>query len=257
MRRLHDLFTRRRKMILLSWAVGAYALCLAAVLLGEERSPTRQGTMALDYDLDATSYIYCVTLGNSTSYAQGAIRVSTLVKTAGASTTVSAVISGSLPFTPVVAGDLFLLSVDGADNTERVVTAKASGDSITVNANLDIPAAGSAFYYRTLTCASGAEDGWITTRGASEVNFAWIARQLNTTSGIDLRVEGRNVGGVAAAANLLSTTFTAVGGGGLSVQAPWDQMRLGMKMNTTDDGSDVGAAAEQLSITFRVVGARS
>jgi hypothetical protein len=155
-------------------------------------------------------------------------------------------------------GDVFLLpSGEAGEDSQRAVMTKPSNDQITVNANITTPAAGSAFAYRTLTCGTGAENGWITTRGAQEVNFGFTIAQLNTTSGIDFRVEGRNLAGSTTAAVLLGpVTFTAVGGGGLSIQAPWDQMRLGLKMNTTDDGGDTGANAEQVTATFRLVGVR-
>jgi len=81
------------------------------------------------------------------------------VKTTGSSTTVVSNTASSGALGPVSVGSILSFDVKG-DQLERVVTAKASADSITVDAAINL-AAGYGYWFRNQYFGPDTEDGWI------------------------------------------------------------------------------------------------
>lgn len=210
------------------------------------------------YDLDATDPTYCVTTGVGGQVRSGAIPVDQLVTTSGSSTTVAVVASTADPFLNVAVGDILIFprtysaTTGGIINTreERVVTARASADSITVNAAIELPVAGTTFSYREPSCGTAATSGWVPVQNLSDVTFTINIAQLSVGSGgVAVTVECRNLG-VGAGANTIfaPTAYTTTGVRSFIIVEPWSECRVGIELSGADDGSDTGADAEQITI---------
>jgi hypothetical protein len=226
---------------------------------------TRRIMMQSLRDLDSASYEYCRTLGVGTGAGAAISRnrpSPVRVTTSGSSTTVAAVVSGTAPFREIVVGDIVSFGAVGAMlESERLVTAKASDDSITVNAavQLDQPVTGSSngvtFTWRRLECGTGAENGWVYLGGQDVAAFHLSIDQMNVSAGgIDVRVECRAYGPSAVPNQIFLNNYTTAGiPSGRAVytisRVPYDECRVGTKLGT-DDGGDTGGNAEQVTITF-------
>ena len=209
-----------------------------------------------DYELDATSFIYCRTLGPTGLVDEDPIAVGIPIKTGGSGTDVVAVTAGSNPFANVAIGDELLLpAYPGGAIQRRYVVTRADADNITINATAAIgvnPASSytqyPTFAFRKRVCGSTATDGWFPVHGADMINVQLQIDQINTTTGIDYQIECKIDGTVAVGVIVIGpTTQTAVWRSGNIVTEPWDFCRLGLKMTSTDDGPDAGATAEKIS----------
>jgi hypothetical protein len=216
------------------------------------------------YDLDATSYTYCRTLGVNGDVFGAWKQGPSKVVTSGSSTTVTSVTAGgSGAFNGVAAGDEIRIISSTGTITSRVVTARASADSITIDAAVDLttPAAGTQFWYRTLECGTETISGWFSTSPYQDLKITWEMNQVSLTSGyIDFRVECRDFGvdnqpvqvwGVGASGYPAAGFVTAgilLGRKAIYIPESWYECRVGSIIVGTDDGADTGANAEKITI---------
>jgi hypothetical protein len=243
--------------------LAALAAALALLSPAMAQSPGRRSySLQSLRDLDETSFEYCRFNGTALTPNSSAFVGNGTVQTVGSSTTVTAETANTLPFGGVSVGDeLQLIAKERVISTgtivanvgdvfRRVVTAKASGDEVTVNAAVDLTSAD--VLYRKLSCGTTATSGWIPTEAYRDVSFAVHVDQINTTTGVTVQIECENIEASSSAITLWTKTYTTATDDlveFLSLQC--DRMRFGSKMTSTDDGSDAGAAAEQISIYFR------
>lgn len=174
------------------------------------------------------------------------------IKTTGSSTTVAALTTGTNPFALLSVGDILQLNYKG-NSFERAITAKASNDSVTVDTAVDIGTAGSYFRFKTIMVGADSEDGWIGVGNMDSIRYDINIIQMNGTGGIDSKVECRLAQGTPVV--VIGTTNTTAAGvvdNSVDLQAagPFDQCRLGIKWNTSDDGTDTTTAQEQITIQF-------
>lgn len=251
-------------------------LAALALVLGLAMSSSAQVSrgitdynLAEDWDLDSVVFIspsftniagFLTEPGN-----QIPIRITTV---GGGSTTVTASVLGTSPFHQVAVGDEITVNISGPPNTSasaipavRYVTAKASDDSITVGPTaVDLSGNGPSgvvgFPFRLKKFTTSTTGGWIPVGAMQLATFIMEIDQINTTSGIDYKVECRHRGnGVPdiVFAERAITTVTTTGTFKVDVTSPYDDCRIMLRMNTTDDGSDVGGAIEKINITFHGV----
>lgn len=178
------------------------------------------------------------------------------IKNTGSSTTWTAV-SGT-PFDLVAVGDELVASnVNGSQTT--VITAKASGASITVADAVDISATGGfAWTYRTLNCGYGDSSGWVATRGLRD-EVAIVVRQRTATGGIDYTIETRQRRAlgkpmVLESGNLTGTTIVGIpasntASAAIEIADVAAEARVGLKFGTTDDSSDSGVELIDVTMT--------
>lgn len=159
------------------------------------------------------------------------------VTTVGSSTTVTAVGAG-LPYTNVVVGDE--LTFTNADGTfVRNCTARASATSITVDAAVNLGAAGGAVMtYRHHNTGTTAADGWFALRSFWGESVCVTIDTINATGGLDFSIEGRTGGTTqpSTAIVLLTANFTAVGGDCFTIADFVTELRVGMTIKTADTG---------------------
>jgi len=103
------------------------ALVAALVAPSSAQVPTQSIILAAHYDLDASAYTYCRTVGISGRADDRPIPGRVLLA-AAASTTVT----GTNAFANVAVGDVLIIN-DGGTTYERVVEARASANSITIS----------------------------------------------------------------------------------------------------------------------------
>jgi hypothetical protein len=140
------------------------ALVLAATA-GAQTAP-KFATFAHLYDVGSTSLTYCAARGQQGDPFGSALVGSARIKTVGSSTTVTEFTASTNPFTNLVVGDTLIVT-DANGVTQRVIlTAKASGASITVSTALTLTdSAGHQFTWLDQSCGTTADDGWISISG--------------------------------------------------------------------------------------------
>ena len=219
------------------------ALILVPALCAAQLPPASRTdrNIVAKYQLDSASYIYCMT--GPTNPGPGR------VKTSGSSATVTAVAGLDDPFTNVAVGDELIFG--SGIGTERVVTARASATSITVDSavNLDT-ASGFEFTYAHPACGTGVADGWFIP-GPGKHTITIVYRQGDLTGGLDFDLETRARSTIGSAVQILTgnipATTALVNGTTFVLGETTNSFRVGLRYNTAD-ASDAGANAEQIDI---------
>lgn len=201
------------------------ALLFAAQVQAEDRTYVNQ------YDLNATTYTYCVTAGTS-SQGVGAIQ------TSGSTTAVTAV-SGT-PFDPLSVGDQIEVTVSGSV-LRRSVTAKASGSAITVSSAIDLTG-GYPWKWRSVSCGTASTAGWIGVGPTYSKNVKFEILTEASTGGVDLSIECRFPGDGSNPIQIYFGNYTGTtaptNGDVIPIMENCTDVRVGMKWHTADAGVD-------------------
>lgn len=215
-----------------------------------------------EYDLDSTSYTYCVTTGQGGRVLSPGRPGAGRIKSAAASTTVTSFTTSSGALDVVAVGDELEINgpsfQNGSENPVifRYLTAVASDNSVTVNSAVTLTQTGGHGYlFRQRSCGTAATSGWWPMRGMGYATVQFDVAQLTATGGITYKVECRVQGAVSNPVIVSGpTVMTAATDGpdGIRVQGPWDECRLGFKITTSDDGSDTGVDIEKLNAYVEV-----
>lgn len=233
--------------------------CAASSQIEEREIP-----LASLYDLDSTSYIYCVTTGANGQVLNNG--TNNFVRVTSSTTTLAAVTALTSPFTSVAVGDEVTVVVSGIART-RVITAKASDDSVTMNAGF-VDATGTAvnvtnvqFTYRDRTCGTAATDGWFPVSTYRGANVSLQVTQISVTGQIEFIIQCRKSGVDDSPIDVYAEGMTAYRPGGYNAaQVDNDEIilhngvvlfnmcRVGMLIDSADDGSDTGVDAEQVTV---------
>jgi hypothetical protein len=157
--------------------------------------------------------------------------------TSGSSTTVSELNTGDNVFEGFANGDILSVNVDGA-HTRRIITdATLAPDSVVVGSAVDWEngGAGRAFSYAKWLNGTAATDGWfrVADLNAKNVVIEWVTK--NATSA-DVTIEGRVQG--SNPITIYTKNYTAVGEDGVNITESWDEIRVGVKLNT-DTGTNL------------------
>lgn len=199
--------------------LGFIALLLLPSFAGAEETFFRA------YDLSATNYTY----GRFGDWTEAS---PSRIETSGSSTTVTAV-SGT-PFELIGVGDEIRVEISGVQ-TRRVVAAKASSVSITVDTAIDLDVDGGyKFEWRDFQVGTAATDGWLPTGLASAVDVHFVISAMTGTDGIAWTVECKGDGDATSAIVVHSETYTAVGSEVIVVGEICSAVRVGIKWVTAD-----------------------
>lgn len=243
--------------------IGALALALATTGGAQGELHSQRILFAL-YDLDSTSDISCSFADEVTTGGRAT--------TSGSSTTTTSVNSSAV-FGSIAVGDVIWATVGGV-RTGRVVTARASADSATVDTAWTLPAAGVTLRYQKATC--GASSGWVSVpSGATTINVTIdLSQVVVAAGGVAFKIEGRY-------SPISTSTATNLWPGDSSDDAHCDsgtyasgycvltaadsitvtnegktfptQIRLVTKLTDTDDDSTPATENEQITATLLVV----
>lgn len=231
----------------------ALLLALPAALWAQEIPPYFQQIVTA-YDLASASLTYPL-------LAATPVNGPATIKTAGASTTFVEAVVGTAPFALVKAGDLLFIRLTPTTTVLKTVVTRTSDASIVVDgAAVDLGTAGLAFQFRSLTDGTGAAQGWVTVSKYSQKNFVFQLDTINATS-IDVQIECKvcGPGGQGCDYSASVKVYPPVGGSGqcgtgnftvagitarcaVVATEPWDQCRVGYKINT-DTGVQAITAA--------------
>lgn len=255
----------------LSWLkkAGLVACVLLGFAASGDADHVRKRHVLYRYDLDATAVTYFKLSGEGNN--TGTIAGTKPITTSGSSTTVAAVTADDLPFRDLGVGDVLFVQRSADLTTDiRWITAKASGDSVTVNAAVNWEQTG-GFAFRWLDFSSGTADtdGWLDYSSCGTGMLTWQLDQMNATS-VDVRVEAKvdsldtkpvviypGESSDCGAGGTLASGYCQFGTAGITARfflvmgqgEHYDAVRVGMKINT-DDGGDTGANAEMITITL-------
>lgn len=237
-------------------------LLFLALLVG---APAWAQTTVLftDVDLDATSYTFytlcspgSVTFTASVCVGQGRFEVKGITTSGSSSTTVTSVASNAA-FNELLAGDEIEIynseptSVNGRER--RLITARASANSVTVDSAVTIQSGGKPFAWWKLVSGTTSEDGWFSIGDADHFSIILGFTQAVTTGGITYKVEcresylGRKSPVVLVAGETTVTTFPATARVNVRDER-YAECRIGMKIVTDDTpGGDTGANQEKIT----------
>ncbi len=144
----------------------AYALLIALLFVAPSWAQSGKTTanLVVGYDVASTTLTYPAMVGARGDPWGDPLKVAIPIDTTGSSTTVDAVTAASLPFTDLAVGDMLIVRRDNSVTDQVWITAKASGDQVTVNTAVDW-SAGYTFEWMDLVEGTGAGDGWISVSG--------------------------------------------------------------------------------------------
>jgi hypothetical protein len=237
----------------------ALALWLAMSVPAQAQQTWVEFPLFSTYDLDSTSYIYCVTAGERgqvlNAGSNNGVRISVT------STAATATVASSAPFAAVDVGDeITIITPSGANAglpQYKLVTARADANNITLDSALTADVTNVQFSWRDRTCGTGATNGWFPVHGFGVIKASFIVTQISVgANSVDMKVECRDsqVGADPTViygpglSNYRSGGYTAANQNDAVVELyPWSECRMGLRINTADDGSDTGADAEKLS----------
>lgn len=160
------------------------------------------------------------------------------IETSGSSTTVTAVVAGSLPFALLGVGDMIMIRGKDGVVSRRNITAKASGDSVTVNSAIDLTG-GFHFEWRDLDTTGAGID--VTGMDALQVHLDWLTdNSTSITWSIDGQLHGDSTG---LWANLYTSpaVVTAIGAVVVSLNNPVSKIRVGILTDTPTAAQKVSA----------------
>ena len=176
------------------------------------------------------------------------------ITTSGASSTTVTSVGSAKSFTYVSAGDLLLINHNGRVY-ERKVTARASADSITINAAINLPAAGVPFSYKKAFFTTDPTDEvWIPVESYKTALFTWRVDANANTGGVVTLLECAKKGPNWPGSGWTQISTTTVASGGTQANTaesinlellPFQACRFGMKFGTGDDGD---GADENISL---------
>jgi len=240
----------KRRFITIAW----FALCLLAGSLRAES--IRTANLFYKYDIGATSYTYCTYAGRGGDPFAAPYPGHDLITTSGSSTTVTEYVASSGPFDVLSVGDILVVFTAGQPTTPnyRLVTAKASSASITIDTAITLSSTGNSWTYLKQSCGTGSTSGWIPAGSDGGKIITWQVDTINATS-IEVTLQGR-AGGVNSNAQ---TLFPVTGATGTSCQTgsttgtitctigdiwAWSDIRFGVKV--TGD-----AGAQSVTVTYQ------
>lgn len=231
-------------------ALALLFLVLSSPALAQIVSSSARLTYA--YDVASTSYIYCKYMGRGDDPFESPMPGPVRVKTTGSSTTVAEVVTDSAPFADVAVGDLlFINATANAAPLTRLVTARASAASITVDTALDI-SNGAGWTWLKRSCGTAITDGWVNVAGFYNVTFSRTITTINATS-IQTQAECKLNDNPTVATAVSTDSSTATGAWSFTLpNGVWDACRLGIKV-TGDAGAQSTTSALAVSRLTNVV----
>lgn len=156
------------------------------------------------------------------------------ITTSGASTTVtSSTADTNSPFVAafdfVNIGDILWIQTTDTAWATRVVTAKASNTSITVDTAINLSTARTSWSVQQFKSGTTINDGWVNTR---DLEAKSVQVEVDTfaggTTNITFSIEGRlDAAGSSSSYQVINKIFTAVGTQVFSIPEPYNQMRVG------------------------------
>ena len=184
-----------------------------------------------------------------------ATRVAVLITTTNA---LSTTVTGTGAFADVVAGDLLLIpQINSSGVTlyyERLVTARASADSITVNSAIKIPTAGVYFSFKHKYFSTDPTDHlYVPVKGWKAADFIWSVDSNTSTGGVvtSLQCARENEPDWPTGQWVEVDTSTVTTGSSQagtlkaidSTLATFDYCKFGIKYGTSGTASDINVSA--------------
>jgi hypothetical protein len=182
------------------------------------------------YDLASSAYVYGRLLGRRQGLAA--------IETDGSSTTVTASVDGSAPFSAVEVGDPLEIHSDQTVTLRRVAT-KTDDDEITVDTALNITAT-TAWYHNPFRSGTAVTDGWHKTGPCSKILVHFQPEAVAAPGGIDwvIQVSGRNYGALPKTVREGNIASTALADLIVEVPTPAERLRVGLKGHSGSTGTD-------------------
>lgn len=212
------------------------------------------------YDVDSTTETFCVLEGaNGTPFGPGIQSIGNV--TAANDPTLTAVDATQDVFAELAVGDVLVFNNPTA--VVRLET-KTSADAVEMSEAQTITA--KPFQWYKLVCGTAATSGWfdVSNFDGGVVITVQSEQQVDDGNGIDVRWQcrGSSFGqapiqvypdnsSAAAVTNFAQgNTATTEGRVALYIPEPWSECRVGLDMNTADDGDDATTNLEEFTISL-------
>lgn len=235
----------------------------------------KKATLFYQFDVDSGTVNYPLYTGlDNTPFSSDrtVTAAGAKISTAGSNATVTATTALTVPFALLGVGDIIGVKIGGdATPTYRIITAKASGDSVTVNAVIDLSADATGYFFtwRKYVGGTAATSGWFDVSNLTDMSVTvqydqgdldalgvrWECRvQSLDTQPIYVHPGASTSTGICGPGTPSATfcSFATAGAGqslGVIIPGKWDECRVGLKF-VTNDTSDAGAAIEKVTGTF-------
>lgn len=242
---------------------------LALLAIPAHAQEAKKATLFYQFDVDSGTVTYPLLNGTNNSPFGGDIPGGAPISTVASNTTVTATTALTVPFASLAVGDVLIVRIgpDAAPSI-RIITAKASGDSVTVNTAIDLSAAaaGYSFTWRQSVGGTAATSGWFDVSNVADATITvqydqgdldslgvrWECRQtsLDTQPTYVHPGAGGSCGPGSSSGGFC--TFPTAGAGitlAVVIAGKWDSCRVGVRF-TTNDTSDAGAAVEKVTATI-------
>jgi len=230
-------------------------------------SEVQNANFAFDYDVDSASLTYVRMVGQGGNPFGGAMAGPGTIKTTGSSATVVENVASSNPFTNIEVGDVIQVSTSTNARDTRVVIAKATAASITVDSVVDWSAGYSWRWWDTQKGTTSA-DGWIDVGGADSIimtmqydqgdldalTVRWECKSASLGSNPVIAYPGEasdcGIGGTLSTDRCSFATAGVTARLSVMIESnPFSACRVGLAYAAAD-ASDAGANLEKVTVTL-------
>jgi len=255
------MITRRHLAILLALLL---ALLPSHPLPAQVNETEIEIPLASLYDLDSTSYIYCVTTGENGQVLNPSTNNG--IRVTSTTTALAAATASTSPFSAVAVGDeITVITPSGPGGLgipeTRVVTVRTDANNITMNAAFTAEVTNVQFSWRDRTCGTAATSGWFPVSTYRGVSVSLQVTQIVVTGHIDFKVQCRQTGVDNTPVDVYAEGMSNYRTGGYDAAQVdndliiihngvvlFNQCRVGMLIHTADDGDDLTTNAEQVTV---------
>jgi hypothetical protein len=178
------------------------------------------------------------------------------VTTSGVASTTLTGVATNNPFTNISVGDLLFLKMEG-EVMPRKITARASANSVTLDAAVNISSDGATFRWKKFYVFTDPFDGWFSVQGWDAIFGLWDVVSNTDTGGVisDFRCAVRGTSyNPAQQIDTATVASTATGSDATAIDlrlAPvYTHCRYGVRFGTNDD-DDTGVESMFISIGYR------
>lgn len=239
------------------------SLLLPAIAEAQE---IRNANFMFKYDLDATVITYCRVEGKGGDPFGGGVQGSKPINISSANGNVTATTALSAPFFGLAVNDVVTVRYGTGVIDQRVIVTFTDSDTIVVDSAFTTTTTGIAFEFYKTRCGTTVNDGWIDIGNYAYRSIAFQIEQVNVTGGIDVQWQCKDSALGSQPIQVFPSCTTGAcntfqnyaGIAGITsrtklvMNEPWAACRVGIKINSADDGGDLTTNAEQLTATVTV-----
>jgi hypothetical protein len=259
--------SRKIKYTILFGGLAITLLAMAGIGMAADQ---KVANAMIRYDVDNayTAPVYCRSTGVGGTPFGAPIAGPGLVAAATSTTATAAPLGTELSWLPVAVGDIVFVRTSPSNVDTRAVVAKASSDSLTLDAAATWAATGLQYSYFKTECGTAVTSGWIDTGAADRISMT-IQYEQGDLDALEWRFECKQAGidsapvivypskgdgcGNGATQAITNWCETPVANIGIASRftwvefGSWAQCRIGVGYKTSDAADAAGTTLEKVT----------